>query len=39
MRWLGVVVHIVKKRFLMGKSEGKGPPERHRRRCGDNIKI
>jgi hypothetical protein len=39
MRWVGGVVHIVQLRFLMGKSEGKRPSGRYRRRYEDNIKI
>jgi len=39
MRWVGGVVHLVQKRALMGKSEGKRPFGRYRRRYEDNIKI
>jgi hypothetical protein len=43
MRWAGHVARIGKKRnaynFLVGKSEGKRPLERHRRRWEDNIKM
>jgi len=39
MRWVGDVVHIVQKRVLVGKSEGKRQSGRYRRRYEDNIKT
>jgi hypothetical protein len=43
MRWEGYVARMRAKRnayrTLVGKSEGKRPLERPRRRCVDNIKI
>jgi len=43
MRWAGHVARMGEKRgvyrFLVGKSEGKRPLRRPRRRCLDNIRI
>ena len=43
MRWLGHVARIGERRgvyrVLVGKSEGKRPLRRHRRRWEDNIKM
>jgi hypothetical protein len=43
MRWAGHVARMREKRnayrLLVGKSEGKGPLGKPRRRCVDNIKI
>jgi hypothetical protein len=42
MRWAGHVARMEKRnayRILVGKPEGKRPPERPKRRCVNNIKI
>ena len=42
-RWAGHVARVGERRdvywFLVGKHEGKRPLWRHRRRCGENIKM
>jgi hypothetical protein len=46
IKWSGWVGHVARMgairythKILVGKSEGKRPLERHRRRCEDNIRL